>query len=120
MPVDRLAIGISLALIVALAVAAHGEPPAGADPALAPFFQSLKQPGSGASCCSVADCRPVKTRFSVTGLQAFIGTQFPGGPNEWRDVPEDVIIRGVANQVGVPILCFLGGSVRCYLDGGSS
>lgn len=107
-----------MALLIAMpAVAA---PPEHADPALAPFFQSLKQPGSGASCCSIADCRPVKTRIGSTGLQAFIGTQFPGAPNEWRDVPDDVVIRGVANQVGAPILCFLGGSVRCYLDGGSS
>ena len=51
-----------LAILLMCVLAAHAEPPANADPALAPWFHSLTQPDTGYLCCSVADCRPVKTR----------------------------------------------------------
>ena len=48
----------------------RAEPPADADPALRPWFKSLKRPGSGASCCSIADCRPVSYRLSADGYNS--------------------------------------------------
>ena len=48
---------------------APAAPPDGADPnsPIGQWFQSLKQPGSGASCCSIADCRPVDYRIGAEG-----------------------------------------------------
>ena len=52
--------GASLGL---LAGVAEANPPPDADMSLAPWFQSLKQPGTGMSCCSMADCRPADFRI---------------------------------------------------------
>lgn len=119
-------IGLSVAAwVVAMLIAAwvlpsRAEPPEGADASLAPFYRSLKVPGSEASCCDVADCRPVVVRWHGGKLWAFIGGQFHDPPNTWVEVPEAVMIRGVANQQGEPVLCFYMGRVRCFLDGGQS
>jgi hypothetical protein len=49
---------VCAALSLLLPIPSHSAPPEGADPRLAPWFQSLESP-SGKSCCSIADCRPV-------------------------------------------------------------
>jgi hypothetical protein len=103
-----------LSLLLSSALAA---PPVGADPALAPFFQSLHQPLTGAMCCSVADCRNVEVRQGPNGLEAFIDRKTFGqaAPDEWRAVPPEVVIRDMANQTGLPIACFYYGAIRCFL-----
>lgn len=109
--------------VLLLLIAAHwakAEPPANADPALHDFYHSLRQPGTGALCCSEADCRPVATRFRGGGLEVFVGPQFPDAPLDWRPVPAEVVIHGVANQAGQPIACWFMHQVYCFLDGGSS
>jgi hypothetical protein len=106
-------------LILLLCLPAHAEPPDGADPSLHEFYRSLKVPDNpGASCCDMSDCRPVVTRIKDGKLQAFIGLQFPNTPNEWRDIPDDAVIHGKANEAGRPILCWTG-VVLCFLDGGA-
>lgn len=81
--------------LLVLIIIAHAEPPANADPALAPWFHSLTQPDTGYLCCSVADCRPVKTRQKDGHIEAFIdNVQFKTGPNDWVRVPENVILHG--------------------------
>jgi hypothetical protein len=101
-------------LFVALA---HAEPPPGADPALAPWFQSLKQPGTGALCCSMADCRTVRTRSVAGHLEAWIGApDFRNAPEAWVAVPEAVMIRGVDNPNGEPVACWYGGQIRCFVE----
>jgi hypothetical protein len=99
---------------------AHAAPPADADPALAPWFKSLQQPGTSAMCCSVSDCRPVRTRYRDGALEAFIGPQFPDSPLDWRPVPPEVVIHGIPNQAGVPVACWYLRQVYCFIDGGSS
>jgi hypothetical protein len=99
---------------------ARAEPPPGADGSLAPFYHSLVQPGTGYICCSMSDCRPVVTTHDHGKLYAFVGSEFKDPPNNWVEVPENVVIHGVANQAGEPILCWYGGVMRCFLDGGSS
>jgi hypothetical protein len=37
------------------------------------FYQYLKQPGNGASCCDNHDCRPAKYRMTKEGPEFFIG-----------------------------------------------
>lgn len=109
-------------LLLVLAISpAHAEPSANADPALAPFYRSLQQPGTGALCCDRADCRPVVTRWHGGKLWAFIGSQFPDNPEpNWREVPQNVIIHGVPNQAGEPIACWYNREVRCFIDSGNS
>ena len=106
---------ILLALTAGSAIAA---PPENADPALAPWFRSLNQPGTGYNCCSMADCRPVRTRDRNGKIEAFIAREtFRDGTDQWVIVPEEVIIRGIENPVGEPVLCYLGGMVRCFVQG---
>ena len=101
----------------------HAEPPAGSDGALSEFYRGLKVPsgdGYDILCCSVADCRPVVTRFRGGTLEALIGPQFPDSPNDWRPIPEKAVIRGVWNQAGEPVLCYYNHEIRCFLDSGNS
>ncbi len=55
---------VSATILAALLAAspANAAPPENADPALAPWFQSLRQPETGMSCCDIADCRPTEYR----------------------------------------------------------
>ena len=80
----RLATGVALlALVIAVAPRlGEAEPPADADPALRPWFESLKQPGTGVSCCSISDCRPVQYRLVPEGYEALVGSL-------WVHVPDD-------------------------------
>ena len=41
--------------------------PEQANPELHGWFESLKQPGSGISCCSIADCLPVDYKMETDG-----------------------------------------------------
>ena len=113
-----------LAVLALTLATAHAEPPPGADSALGPFYRSLRVPGDGpaggASCCDVSDCRPVLTRIRDGKIKAFIGAQFRDPPNAWVEIPENVMIHGVPNQQGQPVVCWFLGAVRCFLDGGSS
>lgn len=115
------------AMVAAAMWLARGEPPPDADPALGPFFHSLKRTVDGVEigCCDKADCRPVMTRWRSDGsddpiLEVFIGPQFPNTVNDWRPVPVGAILHNVVNQVGQPIACWFNNEVRCFLDGGSS
>jgi len=63
---------IAIAVGLTLSQAAVAAPPDSPDPALAPWFESLKQPGTGAPCCSIADCRTVEFRQDRDGYEVFI------------------------------------------------
>src|SRR5207245_11556648 len=88
-----------LVCFTALGIAASdAAPPDNADPALHGWFESLKQPGSGVSCCSVADCRPVEYRLAADGYEAYLDTR-------WIHVPDDKIIHGMVNPIARGVLC---------------
>ncbi len=89
---------------------AVGAPPENADPALAPWFRSLAQPGTGVSCCSIADCRPVNARITSTGYEIFV-------QDRWLIVPPEKILRGKENPTGKPVACVLNGEVLCFVPG---
>ena len=65
--------------ILMLAFQAHAAPPDDADPKLAPWYNSLRQPFTNALCCSIADCRPVLSRLLDGHYEAFID-------GEWVDL----------------------------------
>lgn len=100
----------ALAASVLLSIAiARAEPPEGADMSLAPWYQSLKQPGSGAGCCSIADCRPVKSRVVTDHYEILID-------EKWVAVPPDKILDHQSNPTGSAVACwtpYLG--VLCFI-----
>jgi len=110
----RLPIGAAvLALVIAVFPrVGKAEPPEGADPALRPWFESLKQPGTGVSCCSISDCRPVQYRLVPEGYEALVGSI-------WVHVPDDRVLRNQKNPVGRAVLCRspASGRIYCFVPG---
>jgi hypothetical protein len=95
------------ALLVASSVLAR--PPENADPALAPWFNSLRQPGTEVSCCSIADCRPTEYRTGRDGYEALI-------EGSWVAVPPDKVLRRVDNPTGRAVVCYLPGKgILCFV-----
>ena len=88
--------------VVALAFVAQpvlAAPPPDADPALAPWFNSLRQPWTNALCCSMADCRPVDSRLNDGHYEALI-------EGEWRRGPDHLILNRNDNPTGRAIVCW--------------
>ena len=111
----------ALALLVALGGAARAAPPENADPALAPWFQSLEVPGTNhSSCCSQSDCRPVDYRVDNDYYEAILTPeQFARAgimQSRWIRVPFDRILQRVDNPTGKAILCWQPGTgVLCFV-----
>jgi hypothetical protein len=100
-----------LGLFVGLAMrTGHAAPPENAGPALAPWFESLKQPGTGIPCCSIADCRPVEYRLATDGYEALLDAR-------WVRVPDDKILRGMSNPLARGVVCRspISGTILCFV-----
>ncbi|HLI12870.1 MAG TPA: hypothetical protein VKY65_14855 [Alphaproteobacteria bacterium] len=92
---------IALILLMAAGMGmARAAPPPDADPAFTAWFDSLRQPGSGAKCCSIADCRETESRMVGGHYEALIG-------HHWAVVPEDKILQRTDNPTGRAVLCWL-------------
>ncbi len=74
-------------------------PPDNADPLLAPWFQSLQQPGTGMSCCSISDCRPADYRTSGDHFEAWVD-------HRWIPIPPEKVLQRTDNPVGRAIVCW--------------
>ena len=104
----RLAVPAILAMMATPAMAA---PPEGADMSLAPWFRSLRQPGTGASCCSIADCRPADFRIQGGGYEVHLY-------GEWKPVPPEVILRRSDNPTGRAVVCYTPyRGIMCFIRG---
>ena len=90
---------IASALVLSLTTSVAAAPPQGADPALAPWFRSLLQPGTGMSCCALADCRPTEYRIKSDHYEAMVG-------GKWVAVPPDKILQRTDNPTGHAIVCW--------------
>jgi hypothetical protein len=93
--------------------AAHAAalPPPNADPALAPWFRDLRQPGTGMSCCSIADCRPTDYRTTGDQYEVLIG-------DRWLAVPPDKILDRRDNPTGRAIVCWTPQrGIMCFIRG---
>ncbi|HLI13237.1 MAG TPA: hypothetical protein VKY65_16715 [Alphaproteobacteria bacterium] len=94
--------------------AVYAKPPENADPALAPWFQSLRQPGTGFLCCSISDCRPTDSRIKDGHYEAWID-------HKWISVPADKILQRTDNPTGQAVVCWtprLG--ILCFVPGAES
>jgi hypothetical protein len=111
----------TLALLVTLIAAARAAPPENADPALAPWFQSLQVPGTNhSSCCSQSDCRPVDYRIVNDYYEALLTPEHFARVGviqaRWIRVPFDRILQRVDNPTGKAILCWQPGTgVLCFI-----
>ncbi len=95
-------------------------PPPGADPDLAPSFQSLRQPQTNLSCCDRSDCRTVRYRIVDGHFQAFIGGEFArwqNPPFAWVDVPDNSVLHRHDNPTGEGIACWAADRIICFVEG---
>ena len=92
----RLIVAAAGLLMAARAAAA---PPPDADYRLTPWFQSLRQPGTGTSCCSIADCRTTDYRISGDTYEALID-------GRWVTVPAEKILQRADNPTGRAVVCW--------------
>ena len=101
---------VAIALVL-LATGARAAPPENADPALAPWFQSLAVPGTGISCCSIADCRPTDYRTVGDHYEALI-------ENKWVAIPPRKVLQRTDNPVGRAVVCWTPErGVMCFVRG---
>jgi hypothetical protein len=110
-----------VAAIAALFVwhSTHAQPPPNADPALSPWFQSLQQPGTGVSCCSISDCRPTEFRTQGDLYEVLIapGT-FDVTDEKWLTVPPDKVLQRTDNPVGRAVVCWRPSrGIMCFIRG---
>ena len=90
---------IILATVLLYTARAHSAPPDHADPALAPWFHSLKQP-NGIGCCDVSDCRIIEEdrwRYNDEGYEVLVD-------DKWIAIPKDRVLHK-ANPTGGAVLC---------------
>jgi hypothetical protein len=107
-------------LVLACSSSSRAAPPPGADPNLAPWFQSLRQPQTNLSCCDRADCRTVRYRIVDGHFQAFIGSEFgrwQNPPYAWVDVPENSVLHNHDNPTGEGVACWAGARIICFVEG---
>jgi hypothetical protein len=95
----------SLLLLTGVSRAA---PPPNADPALAPWFESLQRPDVGGSCCSIADCRRVQSRTTAKGYEVLLD-------DAWVPVPPQRVVRGRDNPTGEAVSCMRGHVIICFV-----
>ncbi len=99
---------VSSSMVVA---SAYGRPPENADPTLAPWFQSLAVPGTGVSCCSIADCRPTDYRTVGDHYEALI-------EDKWVVIPPRKVLDRTDNPIGRAVVCWTPErGVMCFVRG---
>ncbi|WP_264711685.1 hypothetical protein [Limobrevibacterium gyesilva] len=92
-----------------LAANAQASPPADADPTLKPWFDDLRQPGTGRPCCSIADCRRAEYRIQNGGYEVLI-------LGLWIPVPQDRVLDRNDNPTGHAVVCWLPTiGVMCFI-----
>lgn len=110
-----------LALIsgIVLPTLVYAAPPEGAsDPVISAWYRGLKVPGTEMICCSLADCRNTMIRERDGHVEAFISREvWRDGPDDWEIVPEEVVLHGIENPTGSPVVCYYNREIRCFVPG---
>jgi hypothetical protein len=60
------------------------------------WYETLKQPGSGMSCCNNQDCRPTSSRVVGDNVQVEVD-------GEWTTVPPEKILNAQAPDLGAHV-----------------
>jgi hypothetical protein len=84
------------------AALAHDEA-AGHDPARADWFESLKRPGTDASCCNLTDCRRTEARQLADGSWRALVDGLHGPT--WMDVPPAKVLERPLSIDGEAYVC---------------
>ena len=93
-------------LCVLIAAPAFAAPPENADPNLREWYEGLRQPSSGAPCCSIADCRRTEARHNAEGWEVLIDERFGARDSRWTPVPRGRVLDR-QNPTGEAVVCFL-------------
>jgi hypothetical protein len=102
-------VGAGFAALASLPVTATAAPPPNADMSLAPWFNSLQQPRTGISCCSIADCRRTDSRLAGDHYEALIDGQ-------WRPVPPEAVVERTDNPTGRAVVCYTPArGIMCFI-----
>ena len=106
--------GAAIAILAfGLALAA---PPDQVDPKLAPWFEGLTQPGTGAKCCSISDCRVADFRHDAEGYEVKIDRTWGLSATFWLRVPRERILDRTDNPTGQAVLCFTpSAGILCFV-----
>lgn len=97
---------LGLAIMALGGAASQANPPENADPALAPWFRSLRS-AQGGLCCSQADCRPVEFRTLGDHYEVLIGKQYgPDVEEHWEVVPAESVLDKTDNPIGRAVACW--------------
>jgi hypothetical protein len=97
---SRNAAFFTAALILGAAfVRANAAPPVGqpVDPDMQRWYKSLRQPNTGAGCCSIADCRSYTSRIIKDHYEILV-------QDRWFSVPNAVVLHQ-ENKAGSAIAC---------------
>ena len=82
-----------------LAGAARAAPPPDSNLQYKDWFESLRQPGTLALCCTISDCRVTAYRMSADGYEVPINSH-------WVRVPADTILNRTDNPTGNGVVCY--------------
>jgi hypothetical protein len=89
----------AIAMALVTWIGASAAPPVGQpiDPEMHKWYESLRQPGTGAGCCSIADCRPYDSRVADDHYEILDHTR-------WLPIPNNVVLHR-ENKAGTAIAC---------------
>jgi hypothetical protein len=106
----------SFALGALLCASASAAPPDNPDPLFTPWYKSLRQPGTGAECCGIADCRIVEFRRNGEGYEVFVDQRWRLTRPYWTRVPPEKILERPDNPTGRAVACFTPeAGVMCFI-----
>ncbi len=108
--------GSAFALALGLCAPAAAAPPDNPDPRFSPWYKSLRQPGTGAECCGIADCRIVEFRRNGEGYEVFVDERWRLSRPYWARVPPEKILERPDNPTGRAVVCFTPeAGVMCFV-----
>jgi len=102
---------LCIAVVLAWPIVVRGAPPENADPALAPWFQSLHN-AAGAFCCDQADGRATEhVRVANDGsYSALIDERWNNDPPAWVPVPKGAVLDRPDNPTGRYVVFWTAGA----------
>src|SRR5258708_1288769 len=73
------------------------------------WFEGLRQPGTHAHCCSIADCRTTAYRTTSDGYEVPIN-------DRWVRVPSEKVLDRIENPTGKGVVCYtLPANILCFV-----